>query len=364
MQLIEIFRAGTRKDANGVEVTITRDDLQRVADNYSAEYHEAPLVVGHPKTDAPVYGWAEALVLDGDVLKAKPKQVDAEFAELVKEGKFKKISAAFYRPNSPSNPKPDGWYLRHIGFLGAMPPAVKGLADPVFNDNAEDVVEFNEWTQASLWARMRDFFISQFGLDTADDVLPAWQVQGLQEEAVRNQEREFQKHIEKEPHFNEPPPTDAPNPTTNQPTGEQTMTQEEIDALKAENAALKAAQAQAAKAQTEAENAQFAEGLIAEGKLTPKQKDAALALLNTDFSSAEFGENDFKGQLKTFLSGLPKAVEVSEVATKDNVTDAQDDSVEYAEGTDPASIDADKQIRAHMKQHGVDYTTAFNAIYK
>lgn len=363
MQLIEIFKAGTRKDANGVEVTITRDDLQAVVDNYSTEYHEAPLVVGHPKMDAPAYGWVEALVLDGDILKAKPKQVEAAFAESVKEGRFKKISAAFYRPNSPSNPKPDGWYLRHIGFLGAMPPAVKGLADPVFNDNPEDIVEFNEWAQAGLWARLRDFFISQFGLETADNVLPAWQVQGLQEDAVRNQEREFQKQLENEPHFNEPPMTDEQSPKTNQSTGEQTMTQEEIDALKAENAALKAAQAKAAQAQLEAENAQFAEGLIADGRLTPKQKDAALALLNTDFGSAEFGEDDFKGKLKTFLSELPKAVEFGEVATKENATDPQDDSVQYAEGTDPASIEADKQIRAYMKQHGVSYVAAFNAIY-
>lgn len=362
MQLIDIFKAGTHKDANGVEVTITRDDLQAVVNNYSAEYHEAPLVVGHPKMDAPAYGWAEELILDDDVLKVKPKQVDAAFAELVKEGKFKKISAAFYRPNSAGNPKPEGWYLRHVGFLGAMPPAVKGLADPVFNDSPDDFVEFGEWEQANLWSRLRDFFISQFGLEKADEVLPAWQVQGLREEAVREDERRYQKLLQDEPHFNEAPPQITQ--TQNETIGETNMTQEEIDALKAENAALKAAQAQAAKAQTEAENAQFAEGLIAEGKLTPKQKDAALALLNTEFGSAEFGEDDFKGKLKAFLSDLPKAVEFAEFATKGKAAEPQDGSVEYAEGTDPASIEADKQIRAYMKEHGVGYTEAFNAIYK
>ena len=274
MQLIEIFRAGTRKDANGFEVTITKDDLQKVVDNYSSGYHEAPLVVGHPKMDAPAYGWVDKLVLDGDVLKAQPKDVDAEFADLVGSGKYKKISASFYRPNTESNPKPENWYLRHVGFLGAMPPAVKGLKDPIFNDNSDDVVEFSEWTQATLWSRMRDFFISQFGLDTADSVLPAWQVQSLHDEAVREDLKQTNS-AEIQPMFNEPTPPDNLQGDPEMSEIDKTRLAE----LEAENAQLKAEQAKAVQAQAEAENAQFAEGLIADGKLTPKQKDSALALL-------------------------------------------------------------------------------------
>ncbi|TNG92242.1 peptidase [Pasteurellaceae bacterium USgator11] len=368
MQLIEIFRAGTRKDAHGIEVTITRDDLQHVVENYSSDFHEAPLVVGHPKMDAPAYGWVDKLVLDGDVLKAQPKDVDTEFAELVGSGKYKKISAAFYRPNGTSNPKPNGWYLRHVGFLGAMPPAVKGLKDPIFNDNEADVVEFSEWTTANLWQRMRDFFISQFGLETADNVMPAWQVQSLHDEAVREDLKQINS-AEIEPHFNEPQQPNEPIPEPqpdNLPQGE-TMSEQEkqrLAELEAENAALKAEQAKVAKAAAEAENATFAESLINEGKLTPKQKDAALDLLNADHSSVEFSESGFKDKLKAFLSELPKAVEFAEIATKDKAATAQDDSVEYAEGTDPNSIEVDKQIRAYAKKHNVDYSTAFNAIYQ
>ncbi|MDH2999165.1 peptidase [Chelonobacter oris] len=361
MQLIEIFRAGTRKDANGVEVTITADDLQQVVDNYSSDFHEAPLVVGHPKMDAPAYGWVEKLVLDGDVLKAQPKDVDAEFADLVGSGKYKKISAAFYRPNGASNPKPAGWYLRHVGFLGAMPPAVKGLKDPIFNDNEDDIVEFAEWINASLWQRMRDFFISQFGLETADNVMPAWQVQSLHDEAVREEFKQI-NDVETAPHFSEPVP-----PTHTDTTGETSMSEEEkkrLAELEAENAALKAEQAKAAKAVAEAENATFAESLINDGKLTPKQKDAALALLNSDHGSVEFSESNFKDKLKAFLSELPKAVEFAEIATKDKAATAQDNSVEYAEGTDPNSIEADKKIRFYMKENNVDYATAFNRLYQ
>ncbi len=355
MDLIEIFRAGTRQDANGNTVTITAADLQTIANNYSADYHEAPIVIGHPKHDNPAYGWVKGLVVEGDVLKAETQQVDSEFAELVRDGKFKKISAAFYLPNSANNPKPEGFYLRHVGFLGAMPPAVKGLKDPVFADSDTEFVEFSDWANASLWQRLRDFLIEKFSLDDADRVLPAWQVQSLQEDAVREEVKQIY----------DTPPSPIFNEPDDKPDEGGTMSEEEkqrLAALEAENAQLKAAQAQAQREKMHAENAAFAESLVAEGKLSPKQKEAALALLNTEHDSAEFSEDDFKQRLKAFLTELPKSIEFNEVATKDKVADVQDNSVEYAEGTDPASIEMDKKVRAYMKAHSVSYVDAFNAI--
>lgn len=351
MELIEIFKAGTRRDANGNLFTISRDDLQKVVDNYKPEFHEAPIVVGHPKNDDPAFGWVDSLILDGDVLKAKPKQVDSQFAEMVREGKYKKISAAFYLPYSQSNPKPESYYLRHVGFLGAMPPAVKGLRDPMFNDDSNDVAEFSDWTQANLWQRMRDFVIEQFGLAKADEVLPAWQIQDLHDDAVKEAEQGIDQ-----PLFNE----------TDDKQGEPTMSEEEkqrIAQLEAENAALKAEKANALKAKRHAENAEFAEGLVASGQLPPKLKEKAVALLNAERDSAEFSEDGFNQSLKDFMGDLPKVMEFSEVATKEKAAPAQDESVEYAEGTDPASIEVDKKVRAYMTEHKVDYVTAFNYLY-
>lgn len=176
MNLIEIFRAGRRLDANGNEVSITAEDLATIAKNYNTQTHEAPIVVGHPKHDTPAYGWIKSLVAQGDVLKAEPAQVDAAFAEMVKEGKFKKISAAFYLPHSVNNPAKEGFYLRHVGFLGAMPPAVKGLKDPVFADGACDYVVFGEDEDAeddktTLWQKVREFVIDAFSLEVADKFL-------------------------------------------------------------------------------------------------------------------------------------------------------------------------------------------------
>ncbi|MEI9885919.1 MAG: hypothetical protein WDN08_05345 [Rhizomicrobium sp.] len=82
-------------------------------------------MVGHPSSDAPAYGWAAGLKMDGDRLVADVDQLDPGFAEIVKAGRFKKISPSFYEPDGKGNPKPGAYYLRHIGFLGAQPPAVK-----------------------------------------------------------------------------------------------------------------------------------------------------------------------------------------------------------------------------------------------
>ena len=45
MQLIEIFKAGKRTDANGLEVEITTADLQNAVNAYDVNFHESPAVI-------------------------------------------------------------------------------------------------------------------------------------------------------------------------------------------------------------------------------------------------------------------------------------------------------------------------------
>ena len=128
LQPIEIFRAGRHISSNGAKVTITPDDLQACAENYDPDDAPAPLVVGHPKTDDPAYGWVQSLEQRDGKLYATPKSdVDPSFAEAVNEGKYNRVSAAFYAPNAPGNPKRGAISLKHVGFLGGVAPAVKGM---------------------------------------------------------------------------------------------------------------------------------------------------------------------------------------------------------------------------------------------
>jgi hypothetical protein len=141
---IEIFRAGRHTASDGSAISFSRADLAASARAYYPEIHEAPLVIGHPKMNDPAYGRVTDLALSGDSLYAEADDVDPEFVDLVRAGRFRKISASFYMPGSPQNPVPGVYYLRHVGFLGAQPPAVKGLSPIAFREYDRGSVSFLE----------------------------------------------------------------------------------------------------------------------------------------------------------------------------------------------------------------------------
>jgi len=141
---LQIFKPGRHTAMSGAELAFSESDLAATAAAYDPALAEAPIVVGHPAADAPAYGWVKALAFAEGGLEAEPDQVDPAFAEMVAAGRFKKISASFYPPESPKNPVPGVYYLRHVGFLGAQPPAVKGLRAPSFAEGDEAVtLEFS-----------------------------------------------------------------------------------------------------------------------------------------------------------------------------------------------------------------------------
>jgi hypothetical protein len=133
--VIEIFRTGRHTAIDGRALSFGERDLDTIATGYDPSVHEAPAVIGHPELDAPAYGWVKSVARKGDRLTASFGELDPQFADQLKAGRYKKISAAFYEPDAPSNPAPGQWYLRHVGFLGAQPPSVKGLRQAQF---AED----------------------------------------------------------------------------------------------------------------------------------------------------------------------------------------------------------------------------------
>jgi hypothetical protein len=160
---IEIFRAGDYRGAN--KGLISRDDLDRVVRNYDPTYHEAPATIGHPADDKPAYGWIEALAVDGDKLLAREKQVDPKFNEARQAGRFKKRSAAFY---CDADGKITG--LRHVAYLGAQPPEVKGLQDLAFNDHGARFIEVDFGEDETVAAEtktikeeVKAFFAEMFG---------------------------------------------------------------------------------------------------------------------------------------------------------------------------------------------------------
>ncbi len=122
---VHALKAGTWP-ANPEDVTLSEADIAGIAASYNPSTYKAPVVIGHPKTDDPAWGWVEAAEANSNGL-----YVDAtltpEMAELVKRGQYSKVSCSLYTPAASANPTPGSWSLRHLGFLGAEPPAVKGL---------------------------------------------------------------------------------------------------------------------------------------------------------------------------------------------------------------------------------------------
>ncbi|WP_369951979.1 peptidase [Ralstonia syzygii] len=366
---IHIFKSGRQTAMSGATLDFSEADLEASARAYDPAKHEAPIVIGHPKHDAPAYGWVKSLAAGSDGLDAEPHQVDADFAELVDAGRYKKISASFYLPDAPNNPVPGVYYLRHVGFLGAQPPAVKGLKPVEFADADEGVVEFGDWgmeTNATLWRRMREWLLTKFGQEAADQVVPDWQIEAIRESARQDDD-------EPRAAFADP----AANPTRSTHQEINAVTPEEKAALEAENVQLKQRLAEAdarekagAAAKRHGDHLAYAEQLAADGKLAPKHRDAVVALL--DFadgeSAVEFGEGDARQPLatafKSFLGELPKVVEFGETATKNKVQQSGGDAVEYGENVDQGRLAQDRQIRQYMQEHKVDYATAASCVIK
>jgi len=119
---VEIFRAGAYPQG-----TWTDRDLDRVVASYDPRYHEAPLTVGHPADDAPVFGLVRELKRAGGTLLARFR----DLAPAVKDNlqRLRKFSVSLYRDLDGRGP-----YLRHVGMV--VIPQVKGLNAnaPVFRE--------------------------------------------------------------------------------------------------------------------------------------------------------------------------------------------------------------------------------------
>ncbi len=162
-QWLEIFRAGNY----GAKGTYSVADLQGMAASYDPAREEAPICIGHPTHNAPAFGSIAALKVEGDVLLGMPKDVPPVIDAAVQARAYPKRSVALIR-------KPDGTLkLRHLGFLGAMPPEVRGLRDAQFGQEQFDEFEFSlgpkgeEMDEAQVKKTVTDsiteFFANMFG---------------------------------------------------------------------------------------------------------------------------------------------------------------------------------------------------------
>ena len=309
MKWCEIFRAGAYKDAKGTELKYTNEDVETIARNFNeGENSSAPIVVGHPKSNSPSYGWGDSLKAKDGKLYASFKQVANEFAEWVNDGRYKTRSISIY-PNK---------MLKHVGFLGGTPPRIKGMPEFVFNEDAEaetydfsDLSDYKFDTLARIIQRLRDFLIDKYDVQTAENLISIWNIETLKEVESKTPQ-EISNYCEELLNKGKELDliTNDPKVTKTEDFSEELNSAKELaEKLQKENDELKAT---SRKAQFE----DFAEKAVKAGNITPAQKIAAIDFMEVchECGTFDFSEGEDKTALtrfQEFLGGM-KQIEYSE----------------------------------------------------
>lgn len=146
LKWIHVFRVGTHKGSEN----FSSQQIQKMAEVYDRNLRMAVICENHPANDLPSYG--EVLELQatpsGNDLLALINVHDV-LVNAARSGAFTGVSCSFLRPAEPRNPRPGAFYLRHIGFLTEMNPAVKGLLPVEFCETRAEleahVVSFSDY---------------------------------------------------------------------------------------------------------------------------------------------------------------------------------------------------------------------------
>jgi hypothetical protein len=359
---IEIFRSGKHEASSGETITFSAADLAAIATGYDAKAHLAPVVVGHPRADAPAYGWIKGLRVEGDRLVAEADQVEPQFAELVKAGRFKKVSAAFYRPDDAGNPKPGAYYLRHVGFLGAQPPAIKGLKPAEFaaGDRFVAFGEIDDSFIVRCFRRMREYIASRDGMDAADRVLPSYELDNAAHVAAQ--------------------PEDDDDMSNAQFAEQQRLLDEQKRVLDAREAALKTKETT-----IETQGAQFAErdrtvrrteivafldALVTGGKMLPAFKPGLVAFMEAlGDKPLEFAESDGKtvksaplDYFKTFLGSAAKVITFGEAAKAEDAQKQTRFTFAPGAAVDRGRLELHEKALSYAEKNKVTYVEAVRAL--
>lgn len=359
---VEVLRPGTFTPMAGDPVTLTAADLAAIAEGYDAAGAPTPVVVGHPQSDTPAFGWAAGFRFDAERerLVAELAELAPEFEEAVGAGRYRRVSLSLFRPDAGNNPKPGSWYPKHVGFLGGAAPAVSGLKPVTFSADQGGTltVELGEPALrdvAGLFRSIRDWMIEQHGLEVADRVVPDWSVRWIDEAGNRAAEQPG-------PAFSEPATTEVtmsdPKPSANPP---------------ADLAEREAKLAERTAALDHREHADFAERLVAQGRLTPVLKDRAVALLDglAADGSVSFSEGGKpvtaapRQALMDLLSALPKTVTTGAVVPPEGGGAPSTVSFASPEGraVDGDRLDVHGKALAWQRAHpGTSYVDAVRAV--
>ncbi|CAI2420309.1 peptidase [Serratia liquefaciens] len=365
---LAVFAPGTHTAMDGRTMTITTEDCLDMANSYDPALSEAPFVIGHPKLTAPSYGWSRRFEYRDGFLYTEPHQVNPAFAESFNAGSYKKRSLSFYLPNSPGNPKPGHFYPRHVGFLGAVPPGVKGLPDAEFAEFAEGddapvsfAIPWETEVLTDLLRGVRDYIVEKDGAERADQLMPQWRLRTLEEIAANAVDDSRISPLAYAEETNVDPNKKTPVTAEVLTQRETALAEREAKLLASENAAKE----RELKARREA-IVSYADGLVAAGSILPRQKAGVVeVLLSLDSAPLSFADGETtvsktpEALLRDVLNEKPAVVDFSEKSREGD--DAALDFADVSAVADAANVYVAEQAKLGRT---VSITDAVNYVKK
>lgn len=344
---IRAFTTGTHRDGAGNFNTWTREQLDTMASKFKSRGLKIPACIGHPEKDAPAYGWFDQVKREGDDLNLHLGEISPKFAEAVRDTHYKYVSLAL-RPDLS---------IRHVGFLGAEPPAINlgELKKHEFSEGLEGIqtfefADYHRSTLKRLFQGLRELLLLKFGQEEADRALSQWDV-----ERVGEAENVFSEPLT---------PTEEITVTVKTPE----QFQAEIDELKRQNNQL---QTEGSTTKTQLTALQFSQNrekdktfILGLGtKVLPGRVEQLTDFMGAlrekgELTFSEGGKKNALEEFKGFLQSLPEQLTFGEGVTTERAAGTE------ADEAGPASKKITQLVDKKMeKDDTLDFSAASKLVF-
>jgi len=330
------------------------EHLNRLARDES--FSGVPYVLGHPDTNHPAYGWASefkvssngesgnecgwSLFVRGKVHEALRKAIDAGF--------YKNISVAFNKATM---------LLRHIGFLGAVPPAVDGMQPIKFTPGEELETYKSEFAAQDGDQKQKGHAMGGFNFNYETD---AWEYRNAKGEVVDAPEGVSAPAFKPE----------APKPAQAAGTGDKDFSagladlEKTVATLKADKEKLAAdVEAERERRKFDAAKA-FVDTLVKDEKLTPAQAGGMAEFMaalpdDAEMSFADAEAKEVKTSPQAYFQALVSSFESHKLGAGPLVRSNGATSGSFA-----SAGSFDEAATKYAKENKCSYTEAFAAVAK
>jgi hypothetical protein len=350
---VEVFGSG---EWNGDKYT--EADLEALVSAFKESGLKPYLKIGHGEKqgllesdELPAAGWIENLRRRGDKLVADFVRVPKKVYELITAGAYRKVSAEIY-VNFKHGDKTLPLALKAVSILGAVTPAVSSLQD-IINlydldvnakpGSASGEIKAYEY-EPTFTEEVMNQTVEKLAAELAE-VNKKFAEASAKVEEMAKQDAEAKKNFEAA--------------TAKVAELETSIKSEKERADKAE-AKVK----EYSEAKRDLEITTKVEDLVRKGKLSPAQKDFAIAFVKNGLATGELkfahGDKEYKSPEELLFAMIEAGAGVT--LPTEQKTEAGAAHRDAKDGV--VGLETDRKVREYMEKHKVDYKAAYVEISK